>query len=77
MSNRGAAAHVSSFLNIAPLKVRWSEEKILAEARKRTKETFSPKSTQVMLESLLQEAGWTNVEFIDALCRDVVKKWSH
>jgi len=61
------------------LKARWSQERILAEARKRTaalstEETSDNASRiQKMLDELVREAGWTDSEFIDALCKDVIQ----
>lgn len=59
---------------VTVLKPRWSENKVLAEARKRTKELFHPKAVQEMLAGLLKEAGWSEDEFMDALCQDVIKR---
>lgn len=63
--------------NVTILNVKWSQEKVLAEARRRTKEHFNSKGTQVMLSGLLKEAGWTEDEFIDALCQDVIRRGTH
>jgi len=54
--------------------IRWSEARLLVEARKRTKELFTDNSVRVqkMLSNLLKEAGWNEEEFIDALCKDVI-----
>ena len=61
------------------LTARLSQERILAEARKRTaalstEETSDNASRiQKMLDELVREAGWTDSEFIDALCKDVIQ----
>lgn len=59
-----------------PNKERWSQERVLKEARKRTHEQMveSAKQTQRLLDELLREAGWTNEEFLDAFIQDVVSK---
>lgn len=71
MSNRRNAVATVTVLN-----PKWSSERVLAEARRRTKELFNPKGTQKMLDGLLKEAGWSSDEFIDALCQDVIRKGS-
>lgn len=53
---------------------KWGTARILKEARTRTKELFNPKAVATMLQGLLEEAGWTEDEFMDALCQDVIKK---
>lgn len=59
--------------------VRWSGDRVLAEARRRTKELFTdnPRKVQSMLAALLEEAGWEEEEFIDLLCKDVVSRGTH
>ena len=58
---------------------RWSQERILAEARKRTTDlsvditSDNASRIQKMLDELVREAGWTDAEFIDALCKDVIQ----
>jgi len=54
---------------------RWSQERVLAEARRRTKELFTANSVAVqrMLADLLVEAGWEEDDFVDALCKDVIQ----
>lgn len=54
---------------------RWSKETILAEARKRTAAMPADNASgiQKMLDELVREAGWTDAEFIDALCNDVIQ----
>jgi len=54
-------------------KVRWSQARLLNEARTRTKRLAEPVKVQEMLGNLLIEAGWEEDEFIDALCQDVIK----
>lgn len=53
---------------------KWSSSRVLAEARVRTKELFNPKAVAGMLQELLKEAGWSEDEFMDALCKDIIKK---
>ena len=55
---------------------KWTQEQVLREARKRTKELFTDnsKKIQTMLANLMVEAGWSEEEFIDALCQDVITK---
>ena len=54
---------------------KWPRTRVLSEARKRTKELFTDNSKriQAMLADLIAEAGWTEDEFIDALCSDVIQ----
>jgi hypothetical protein len=58
--------------------IRWDTERILNEARKRTAELMSDntKRVQSMLEDLMKEAGWSESEFVDALCTDVIQRKS-
>lgn len=58
---------------------KWTEERVLAEARRRTKELFTDNSkrVQLMLAHLLVEAGWSEEDFIDALCQDAIRRGTH
>jgi hypothetical protein len=56
---------------------KWSEERVLAEARRRTKALNAagdndPQKMQAMLEALYVESGWEEEDFIWALNEDVV-----
>lgn len=57
---------------------RWTTQRVLAEARRRTRELAAlDRSVCVvreMLANLLLESGWNEEQFIDALCRDVVRR---
>lgn len=63
--------------NVTVLNAKWSKDQVLAEARRRTKEQFNSKKTQEMLSQLLAEAGWTEEDFIDALCQDIIHRGCH
>jgi hypothetical protein len=56
--------------------VRWSEQRILEVARQRTHDLRTAESIRLttMLAALMQEAGWEDSEFTDALCRDIMEK---
>lgn len=56
--------------------IKWDTERILRESRVRTAAlmTDNTKRVQEMLEDLMEEAGWTESEFIDALCTDVITR---
>lgn len=56
--------------------IRWPQERVLAEARRRSQEHLEPRKIQQMLTDLLREAGWSEDEFIDALCEDVIRRGS-
>lgn len=58
---------------------RWSTDRVLSEARRRTKLLFTdnPKKVQAMFGHLVKEAGWTDEEFIDALCTDAIQRGTH
>ena len=66
-----------------PLTSRWPSVKVIEEARKRTRATSINNASDTQsstiavrgaLEKLLIEAGWSEDDFIDALCEDVGKK---
>ena len=79
MSNHSAESS-TNLRNATPSEgEKWSREKVIREARLRTRELFTDNSrrVQVMLAKLLEEAGWSEDEFIDALCQDVIKNGSH
>lgn len=77
MPNRGVETESGFNLRVAVEK--WSEERVLSEARRRTKELFTdnPKKVQLMLAHLMVESGWTDEEFIEALCKDTIRKGTH
>lgn len=54
----------------------WSKERVLAEARKRTAEMKledePAHAIQRALAVLLVEASWSEEQFIDALCADII-----
>lgn len=66
-------------LRIVVDNTKWSKERVIDEARRRTKELFTDnmKKIQHMLACLLDEAGWTEDEFIDALCQDAIQRGTH
>lgn len=56
---------------------KWGEERVLEEARRRTRALQAagdadPKKVQAMLEALYVESGWDEEDFIWALNEDVV-----
>lgn len=55
---------------------RWPEQHLIREARMRTKKLINSQSAEVqrMLAALLQEAKWSEAEFIEALVRDVARQ---
>lgn len=55
---------------------RWTESRVLAEARKQTAHlnVDNPVKLLAMLGTLLRDAGWTEEEFIDALCQDIIAR---
>ena len=57
-----------------PTTTRWPADRLLKEARRRTADlmTDNTKRVQEMLSVLVAEAGWTDSEFVDALCSDVI-----
>lgn len=54
---------------------RWPEHRVLTEARKKTQSMSPDMSVQLQQElaTMLVTAGWSEEEFIDALCKDVIK----
>lgn len=69
----------ANYVHAKVFRMKWSREQVLSEARGRTKELYTdnPKRVQEMLAGLLAEAGWSEDEFIDALCQDVIRKGVH
>lgn len=66
-------------MKIVPSKnpdIRWSKERVLQAARQRTEGLNATNSVKVqeMLAQLIVEAGWSETDFIDALCHDVVTR---
>lgn len=55
---------------------KWPTELVLKTARERTKELAcdNAKRVQTMLSSLLQEAGWTDQQFLDAMIKDCSRR---
>lgn len=55
---------------------RWPEHKVLSAARQRTNRLTTDNTVRIqrMLEGLMLESGWTESDFLDALCRDAVRK---
>jgi hypothetical protein len=60
---------------------RWPTDKVLSEARRQAAELARKGTARIqrMLARLLQEAGWTEEDFLDAMVRDVAqhgrKRW--
>jgi hypothetical protein len=59
---------------------RWTEERVLAEARKRTMVLVDADAgkgvIQEALAALMQESGWTEEDYTKALNRDVARRGS-
>lgn len=55
---------------------RWPEHQVLSAARQRTSRLSTDNTIRIqrMLESLMAESGWTESDFLGALCRDAVRK---
>lgn len=62
-----------------PVTEKWTRDKVLQEARRRTKiiNVENSKRIQVMLDELLVEAGWSENEFIETLCKDAMTNGLH
>jgi hypothetical protein len=59
---------------------KWTEERVLAEARQRTTVLLDADAgngvIQEALAALMQESGWTEADYIEALNRDVARRSS-
>lgn len=54
---------------------RWTQEHVLSVARQRTRELVHDlNKIQGMLERLMVESGWSNEDFSNALCLDVIQR---
>lgn len=54
---------------------RWTQDRVLAVARQRTRElTHDLNKIQGMLAQLMVESGWSNEDFSNALCLDVIQR---
>lgn len=59
-----------------PRNLKWSKDRVLKEARRRTREVKDQNHTRLQeaLALLMTEAGWNEGDFIDALCKDVIAR---
>ncbi len=64
-------------LKLVATKARWPEQQVLAVAREKARALMGDgqnKQLQAELAAVLVEAGWTEEEFIDVLCKDLIAK---
>jgi len=56
--------------------IKWSTDLVLQAARERTRSitVTDSKGIQKMLADLMVESGWSEEDFIDALCEDVKRR---
>ena len=64
---------------VLPRDLKWSKERVLKEARRRTREVKDQNQSRLQeaLAILMKEAGWKEDDFIDALCKDVMARGQH
>ena len=69
-----AKKHIDTTI-VRRMSAKWTKDKVLAEARKRTRALMTDNTVRVqrMLDGLVKEAGWSEEEFIDALCADIIQ----
>lgn len=62
-----------------PRTLKWSKERVLKEARRRTREVKDQNQSRLQeaLAILMKEAGWNENDFIEALCKDVMSRGAH
>jgi len=73
------AVESQSNLRVGVASEKWPKEQVLDEARRRTRAlcTDNSRRIQAMLAQLLEEARWSEEEFIDALCQDTIRRGTH